>query len=69
LLDAIKNKVTDWDKIPDIKLTPDWRYGVKFSVIHNCLNENEDDLLEVAVTNMKILYDNFNPALDKIFSE
>lgn len=69
LLKAILKKIPDWKKIPGLKLDENWTYGIQFSIEHDCNNEEENDTIDWAVENMKVLHTTFNPILESINQE
>lgn len=68
LAEAVKKKAPGWESIPGIVYQPEWEHGVSFHIDCDC-TLGEEKLLEIAVQNMKKLYDCFNPALEVIYKE
>lgn len=69
IAEAVKTKAPDWESINGIVYKPDWRWGINFHIGCDCINLEEEELLKVAVENMKKLYDCFNPALEAVYNE
>lgn len=69
LLTSIRERTLNWDKIPGIKLDENWKYGIQFSIKYDCADKEENEIIDWAVKNMKVLYTTFNPILESINQE
>ncbi len=69
LLKDILKKIPDWQKIAGLQLDENWKYGIQFSIDHDCNGKEENEIIDWAVENMKLLYTAFNPVLESINKE